>query len=110
MSGLGRYTLVRKVGTGGMAEVWKAKAKGPAGFEKTVAIKKVLKHLAEDAEFLQMIATEARLSADLDHSNIVRVFDFGEVGDDGGYFIAMEYIAGLDLASVFAKLTAKAKR
>ncbi len=95
----GRYTLVRRVGTGGMAEIWKARVLGPAGFQKTLAIKKVLPELVEDREFLEMFIEEAKLVADLVHPNIVQVFDFGRVGPRD-YFIAMEYVAGTNLARV----------
>src|SRR5579859_5561656 len=98
----GRYRLVRKVATGGMAEVWKAKAEGPAGFEKILAIKKVLPDLAEDPGFVAMFVNEAKIAASLVHPNIVQVFDFGQVGSD--YFIAMEYVAGVNMARLLTRL------
>lgn len=109
MSSFGRYTLVRRVGTGGMAEIWKAKAQGPAGFEKTLAIKKVLPHLVEDGEFIDMFVEEAKLVAQLVHPNIVQVFDFGQVGKRD-YFIAMEYVAGSNLAQVIKRLAERGAR
>ena len=109
MSSFGRYTLVRRVGTGGMAEIWKARASGPAGFEKILAIKKVLPHLVEDGEFIDMFVEEAKLVAQLVHPNIVQVFDFGKVGKLD-YFIAMEYVAGSNLAQVLRRLSERGAR
>ncbi len=89
---LGRYQLVKRLALGGMAELYLARQLGGAGFEKVVAIKRVLPHLAEDAEFVAMFLNEARLAAGLDHSNIAHVMDFGNVGRE--YFMAMEYVHG----------------
>ncbi|WP_223635060.1 serine/threonine-protein kinase [Corallococcus sp. EGB] len=89
---LGKYQLMRKLATGGMAEVFLAKAAGPRGFEKTLVLKRILPHLAEDEAFVEMFLGEAQLAARLDHPNVVQIFDFGEV--DGSYFLAMEYIDG----------------
>ena len=92
-----------------MAEIWKAKAQGPAGFEKVLAIKKVLPHLVEDGEFIDMFVEEAKLVATLIHPNIVQVFDFGQVGKLD-YFIAMEYVAGANLAQVLRRLGERGSR
>ncbi|MFB1482083.1 protein kinase [Corallococcus sp. RDP092CA] len=89
---LGKYQLVRKLASGGMAEVFLAKAAGPRGFEKTLVLKRILPHLAEDEAFVEMFLGEAQLAARLDHPNVVQIFDFGEV--DGSYFLAMEFIDG----------------
>jgi eukaryotic-like serine/threonine-protein kinase len=89
---LGKYQLLRKLATGGMAEVFLAKTAGPMGFEKQLVIKRILPHLAEDPQFVQMFLGEAKLAAHLDHPNLVQIFDFGEF--EGSYFIAMEYIDG----------------
>ncbi|NVJ26234.1 serine/threonine protein kinase, partial [Myxococcus sp. AM011] len=89
---VGKYQLVRKLATGGMAEVYLAKAAGPMGFEKTLVLKRILPHLAEDPAFVEMFLGEARLAAQLEHPNIVQIFDFGEA--DGSYFLAMEFIDG----------------
>lgn len=100
---------MKRVGSGGMAEVWKAKASGPAGFEKTVAVKRVLPSLAADRELVDMFVAEAKLVATLEHPNIVPVFDFGVSKNAGeerpGYYLAMEYVAGRDLASVLERLS-----
>lgn len=98
-SSFGRYTLIRRVAVGGMAEIWKAKVTGAAGFQKTVAIKRVLPELARDADFVAMFIQEAKLAAELVHPNIVQVFDFGQVGNDE-YYIAMEYVPGTNVGVV----------
>ena len=91
----GRYELLERVSVGGMAEVFKGRASGAAGFEKIVAIKRILPHLSDDQEFISMFIDEAKISANLNHSNIGQVFEFGQCNHQ--YFIAMEYIQGRDL-------------
>ncbi|HSP78283.1 MAG TPA: serine/threonine-protein kinase, partial [Myxococcaceae bacterium] len=81
-----------------MAEVYLAKAMGPMGFAKTLVVKRILPHLAEDPSFVEMFFSEARLAALLNHPNIVQIFDFGEADD--AYFLAMEYIDGPNLRSL----------
>jgi serine/threonine protein kinase len=94
----GKYTLVERLGRGGMADVWKAKISGPGGFQRTLVIKRILPHLVEDEQFKQMFVAEARLSARLNHANIVQVFELGDV--DGEFYLAMEYVRGRDLVNV----------
>ncbi|MBI3075383.1 MAG: serine/threonine protein kinase [Deltaproteobacteria bacterium] len=98
---LGKYDLVEKLATGGMAEVFLARTRGIEGFEKWVAIKRILPHLAGNREFARLLINEAKLAARLSHVNIVQIFDFGQVG--GTYFLAMEYVAGRDLRTVLAR-------
>src|ERR1700749_3502866 len=93
-----RYRVVEKLESGGMAEVFRAESEGLQGFKKQVAIKRVLPHLSEKKKFISMFLDEARLSAQLSHSNCVQVFDIG-VGDNA-YFIVMEYVDGSDLKAV----------
>jgi eukaryotic-like serine/threonine-protein kinase len=103
----GRYMLLERLGTGGMAEVFKAKSFGVEGFEKTLVIKRILPELALRPEFVEMFVHEAKLSVRLSHANIVQVFDLGRVErapEAPSYFIAMEYVAGLDLATVLARV------
>ena len=97
----GKYQLLEKIATGGMAEVYRARAFGTAGFEKILVIKKVLPSLAEDSEFVQMFEDEARIAVHLQHVNIVQVFDLGKV--EGQYFMAMEYVHGLDLSRLLTR-------
>ncbi|HET6984718.1 MAG TPA: protein kinase [Myxococcaceae bacterium] len=98
---LGKYQLLRKLATGGMAEVFLAKTDGPMGFEKHLVIKRILPHLAEDPQFVEMFLGEAKLAAQLNHPNLVQLFDFGEA--EGSYFIAMEFIDGPTLRLLLAR-------
>jgi serine/threonine protein kinase len=94
----GQYTLLEKIAAGGMAEVWKARMRGVEGFQKTVAIKKILPHMTDNSEFIGMFIDEAKLAAQLSHPNIVHIYDLGKIGRD--YYIAMEYVEGKDLRSI----------
>jgi serine/threonine protein kinase len=93
-SQFGRYTLLQRLATGGMAEVFRAKIVSSHGFEKVIVIKRILPHLAADPTFVAMFIDEAKLTAQLTHPKIVQVLDFGEVA--GQYFIALEFIDGTD--------------
>ncbi|MEO6952864.1 MAG: protein kinase [Polyangia bacterium] len=93
--GFGNYRLLRRLARGGMAEVFLARQQGVEGFERRVAIKRILPHLSDSAEFRTMFLDEARLAAQLSHPNIIHIYDFGKVDDY--YFIAMEYVEGVDL-------------
>ncbi|MBP7126303.1 serine/threonine protein kinase [Myxococcota bacterium] len=104
---LGRYRLVRRLATGGMAEVFLAVAEGPEGFRKVVVVKRVLPHFSEDPRFAEMFLDEARLAARLEHPNIVQIFDLGEA--DGRYFIAMEFLRGLPVSQVLRRLRARGR-
>lgn len=95
---VGRYDLVRRLGSGGMAEVHLARAPGIEGFEKLVVLKRILPHLSADPHFVKMFLAEARLAAILEHNNIVQVFDLGRHDDD--YFFTMEFVYGETLYSV----------
>jgi TonB family protein len=94
----GQYTLLDRIAVGGMAEVWKARMKGVEGFQKTVAIKKILPHLTDSSDFVTMFVDEAKLAAQLNHNNIIHIYDLGKIGDD--YYIAMEFVDGRDLRSI----------
>ena len=107
----GRYRLLERLGQGGMAEVFKAKSYGVEGFEKVVVIKRILPELAESDQFVEMFIHEAKLAVRLSHANVVQVFDLGiapgtVVGSmpsaDASY-MAMEYVSGLDLATLLAR-------
>ena len=93
-----RYSIVSKLDAGGMAEVWKGKATSLRGFEKLVAIKRVLPDLAKKDTFINMFLDEARLSLHLNHANVVQTFDIGT--SDGAYFIVMEWVDGVNLKGV----------
>ncbi|MBJ93368.1 MAG: hypothetical protein CMP23_02720 [Rickettsiales bacterium] len=103
----GKYQLIEKIATGGMAEVYKAKSYGVAGFEKLLVIKKILPHLSRDPEFVKMFINEAKIAVSLNHANIVQVYDLGMV--DADYYMAMELIHGQDLMRVL-RSARKAKR
>lgn len=91
----GRYRLLSLAGRGGMAEVWRAELLGTEGFTRPVALKRILKSLVHLADHRAMFVQEARLTAQLDHPNVVQVHDFGE--DDAGLYIVMEWVEGLSL-------------
>ncbi|HSD71794.1 MAG TPA: TonB family protein [Thermoanaerobaculia bacterium] len=95
----GQYELLERIASGGMAELFRARRSGVEGFQKIVAIKKILPHIADNDEFITMFADEAKVAAQLNHPNIVHIYDLGKI-EAGGYFIAMEYVEGTDLRSV----------
>ena len=105
---LGPYRLLDRVAVGGMAEVFKAKRSGVEGFEKIVALKRILPHLSENKEFLTMFVDEAKMVAGLTHPNIVQIFDLGK--SDTSYYIAMEYVHGHDLRSIVKRTRNKGLR
>jgi serine/threonine protein kinase len=94
----GPYVLVERVAVGGMAEVFRAKRTGVEGFEKTVAVKRILPHLSANKEFVDMFVDEAKMVAGLSHPNIVQIFDLGKL--ERSYYIAMEYVHGRDLRTI----------
>ena len=104
---LGRYQLLNQIAFGGMAEIYRAKTFTADGTPMLVAIKRVLRHLSEDDEFIQMLADEARIAGLLSHPAIARVFEFAKVGDE--YFIAMEYVDGKDVRSILDKCRAEGR-
>jgi serine/threonine protein kinase len=97
---LGKYEVLRKIATGGMAEIYVARVRGTAGFEKLVVLKRILPNVAQDPAFVQMFLAEARLAATLQHPNIADVYDVGEV--EGTYFFAMEFVHGEDARTIRA--------
>jgi serine/threonine protein kinase len=95
---MGKYELLALLALGGTAEIYLARIGGVAGFEKYVVVKCLHDHLADDSEFVRMFLDEARLTAQLDHSNIVQTIELGE--ESGRYYIVMEYLAGMSLSLV----------
>ncbi len=95
---IGPYLLESRLASGGMAEVFVARRVGPHGFTKRVALKRILPQYARDPDFVAMFIDEARLAAQLDHPNIVQIFDFGE--QQGALFLAMELVAGSNVNRV----------
>jgi len=102
MERFGKYILVDKISSGGMADVFRAKVVGIRGFTKTVAIKRIHPHLLERTRFLRMFTDEAKIASRLVHPNIVQIFDLGEA--DGLPYIAMEYVPGRDVFRVLQRL------
>jgi serine/threonine protein kinase len=97
----GPYFLLEKIAVGGMAELFRAKRTGVEGFEKVVAVKRILPHLSDNQEFVDMFIAEAKMVAGLSHPNIVQIFDLGKI--DKSYYIAMEYVHGRDLRSILKR-------
>ncbi len=101
----GPYTLLRKIATGGMAEVHLALKRGPGSFHKLVALKSILRHHAGSDEFVQMFRTEARIAARCHHPNLVELYDVGEI--DGRLTMVLEYVSGPTVAQLAAKLSGR---
>ena len=98
----GRYRLCFELASGGMGKVYLARAEGPAGFEKLVALKRIHPHLAKKRAFVDMFLDEARIASKISHPNVCSVFDFGE--QDGTFYIAMEYMVGEPLSRIMMGL------
>lgn len=93
---IGRYEVIRKIATGGMAELFLARFVGPGGFEKRCALKRILPQFAADQVFTRMFLNEARVTAMFDHPNVVQIFELGQ-DEKGQFFIAMELVNGINL-------------
>ena len=98
---LGKYDILALLAIGGTAEIYLARIAGEAGFEKYVVVKCLLDHLADDADFVRMFLDEARLGAQLDHSNIVQTLELGQ--HNSRYYMVMEHLAGMSLAQLARK-------
>ncbi len=98
----GQYTLTARLGRGGMADVFRARREGAAGFERTVVVKKILGAHNEDPQFVDMFINEAKISSQLTHPNIVQVYELGEEGTE--FYIVMEYVKGKDLLRLLRAL------
>jgi serine/threonine protein kinase len=94
----GRYTVLDRLGSGGMCDLYTAALTGPEGFQRTFVLKRLKPELALNRAAVDQFIDEAKLGSTLVHSNIVPVFDFGRVGD--GFFIAQEYIVGRNIAQL----------
>lgn len=97
----GPYLLLERVSLGGMAEVFKAIEFGVEGFERTVAVKRILPHVAEDEEFITMFKDEARIAVQLQHANIAQIYHLGHEAES--FYIALEYVGGRDLRAIFER-------
>lgn len=105
---LGPYQLLDRIGVGGMAEVWRATMRGAAGFERPVAIKRILGHLSADPDFVRMFVDEAKIAVQLSHPNIVQILDLGHIDDE--WYIAMELVHGKDLRAILDTELARGQR
>ncbi|MCW5808257.1 MAG: serine/threonine protein kinase, partial [Deltaproteobacteria bacterium] len=104
---LGRYHLLDRIAFGGMAEIYRAKTFDATGQPHLVAVKRVLAHLAEDDDFIQMLVDEAKIASVLRHASIARVYEFARA--HGEYFIAMEHVDGKDMRTVLERCRTKKK-
>ncbi len=102
MAKLGRYQVVSRIATGGMAEVYLALHGELAGFRTPVVVKKVLPHLACNQQFIDMFLDEARIASLLDHPNVVRIYEVGRAGTE--FFLAMELVQGRPLSALARKI------
>ena len=101
----GKYLLLDRINIGGMAEVWRGKTFGAGGFERLVAIKRILPNIAEDEEFISMFIDEAKITVQLNHANIAQIYELSHIASS--YFIAMEYIPGKDMRAIFDRCRKK---
>jgi serine/threonine-protein kinase len=99
---VGKYQLLERIASGGMADVYRALATGPGGFRKIVAVKRIREHMSGDPEFVDMFVREATLAARLDHPNVVQVFEFNR--DRQQYYLVMEFVQGLDLKTALERI------
>ncbi len=99
----GKYELLDRIGTGGMAEIFRARSVGPDGFEKILVIKRVLPELVSNKAFINLLVAEAKVTSLLNHPNIVQIHELGDV--DGTYYIAMEFVDGADLLNLLSRCT-----
>jgi len=97
---IGRWEIIRRIGSGGMADVYLARARGEGGFEKQVAVKVMHPHLARNERAVEHFLDEAKLAARISHPNVVQIQDLGKIGND--YVIVMEYVDGVDLEKLLA--------
>ena len=97
----GKYQILERIATGGMAEIYKARLEGIGGFQRTFAIKRILPHLSANQDYIAMLVDEAKVAGLLSHANIVQILDLGQV--DQIWYIAMEHVEGRDLGGVLKR-------
>jgi serine/threonine protein kinase len=105
---LGKYELIEKIGSGGMAEVYRARLQGIEGFQKECVVKKILPGYARNMSFIRMLVDEAKLTSVLQHPNIVQIFELGS--QENVFYMAMEFVEGKDLLKILAKSAEKKQR
>ena len=101
----GKYQILERIATGGMAEIYKARLEGIGGFQRTFAIKRILPNLSQNGEYIAMLVDEAKVAGLLSHANIVQILDLGQV--EGIWYIAMEYVEGRDLGAILKRAREK---
>jgi serine/threonine protein kinase len=101
----GKYQILERIATGGMAEIYRARLEGIGGFQRTFAIKRILPNLSQNEEYIAMLVDEAKVAGLLSHANIVQILDLGQV--DGVWYIAMEFVDGRDIGKVLRGVSAK---
>src|SRR4051794_1825348 len=94
----GKYLLDREIARGGMSRVYRARLRGPGGFEKTLVVKQILPELARDPSFIELFVKEANTLVQMSHPSLVPVYELGVV--DGVYFLAMEWIEGATILEI----------
>ena len=104
----GPYQLIERLAVGGMAEIFKARISGHAGFEKILVIKRLHPRYTRHPEFVEMLKEEAKIAVSLSHSNIVQIFDLGRVQEH--FYIAMEYLHGRDLNQILGRMKHQRRR
>jgi serine/threonine protein kinase len=104
----GKYLLLDRIAVGGMAEVYKAKSFGVEGFERNLAIKRILPSVAEDPDFIEMFIDEAKIAGQLSHANVCPIYELGEI--NGSYYIAMEFVWGKDVLQIINRFRRHRKR
>jgi serine/threonine protein kinase len=103
----GRYLLLDRIDVGGMAEVFRGRMGGVDGFERMVALKRILPNIAADPDFVEMFVDEAKLAVQFQHANIAQIYELGKV--DGSHFIAMEYVSGVDLRTMWDRARSRSR-
>ncbi len=101
----GKYQILERIASGGMAEIYKARLEGIGGFQRHFAIKRVRPEFSSNADFIEMLVDEAKIAGLLSHANIVQILDLGEI--DGAYYVAMEFVDGRDLGAVLRTCSEK---
>jgi tRNA A-37 threonylcarbamoyl transferase component Bud32 len=103
---IGKHPVIRKIASGGMAEVFLCQLIGEEGFKKKIAVKVIHSRLSEDRRFRELFIREARIAASLVHPNLIQVFDFGKEGDS--HYLSMEFIDGWNLAQALSQARLRA--
>ena len=107
LEAFGKYLLLEKIASGGMAEVYLAKSIGANGINKFVAIKRILPQYSDNPEFIDMFKEEAKIAVNLNHGNVVSIFDFGV--EKGQFFLVMEFVEGQNLRQILNHMKKETK-